>query len=66
MDLSELIFVELGEQNLDIELFDCGREDINDFFRNDAKNYQDELFGKTYFFCLNPSRRPALRMGKRK
>lgn len=52
MDLSELTFVELGEQNLDIELFDCGREDINDFFRNDAKNYQDELFGKTYFFCL--------------
>lgn len=52
MDLSELTFVELGEQNLDIELFDCGREDINDFFRNDAKNYQYELFGKTYFFCL--------------
>lgn len=52
MDLSELIFVELGEQNLDIELFDCGRDDINDFFRNDARKYQDELFGKTYFFCL--------------
>lgn len=26
MDLSELTFVELGEQNLDIELFDCGRK----------------------------------------
>ena len=58
MDLSELIFVELGEQELDIELFDCGREDINDFFRSDASDYQNELFGKTYFFCLpdNPKR----------
>ena len=58
MDLSELIFMELGEQEMDIELFDCGREDINDFFRNDAFDYQNELFGKTYFFCLpdNPKR----------
>lgn len=58
MDLSELIFVELDEQELDIELFDCGREDINDFFRHDARDYQNELFGKTYFFCLpdNPRR----------
>lgn len=40
MDLSELIFMELDEQELDIELFDCGREDINDFFRQDARDYQ--------------------------
>lgn len=25
MDLTELNFVKLGEQDLDIELFDCGR-----------------------------------------
>jgi len=58
MDLSELNFVELGEQDLDIEFFDCGREDINDFFKFDAQDYQEELFGKTYFFCLpdNPNR----------
>ena len=52
MDLSELIFMELDEQELDIELFDCGREDINDFFRHDARDYQNELFGKTYFSTI--------------
>jgi len=43
MDLSELNFVELGEQDLDIEFFDCGREDINDFFKFDAQDYQEAL-----------------------
>lgn len=52
MDLTELTFVKLGDHNLNIELFDCGRKDINDFFHNDAQHFQDELFGKTYFFCL--------------
>lgn len=56
MDISELDFIELGEQDLNIGIFDCGRDDINDFFRYDAAKYQSELFGKTYFFCL-PDRR---------
>jgi hypothetical protein len=33
--------------------FDCDNEDLNDFFRNDALNYQSELLGKTYCFTLD-------------
>lgn len=33
--------------------FDCGNEDLNDFFQNDALNYQSELLGKTYCFTLD-------------
>lgn len=48
----------LEDQELDLDSFDCGRETINEFFRNEAQAYQDELFGKTYFFVLpeNPSK----------
>lgn len=30
---------------------------VNEFFHEEAQDYQDELFGKTYYFCLpdNPS-----------
>ena len=30
------------------ETFNCGNEDLDDFFLNDAKKYADELMGKTY------------------
>jgi len=43
--------VSLSEDNLITE-FDCGNEDLNDFFCNDAFNYQKELLGQTYFFRL--------------
>jgi len=33
--------------------FDCGNEDLNDFFRNDALNYSNELLGKTYCFTTD-------------
>ena len=33
--------------------FDCDNSDLNDFFRNDALNYQSELLGKTYCFTLD-------------
>ena len=35
------------------EPFDCDNEDLNDFFRDDALNYQSELLGKTYCFTLD-------------
>ena len=50
MNLSDFSFSTLGEYSCDLQSFDCGREDINEFFRNDALQYQDELFGKTYLF----------------
>ena len=35
------------------QAFDCDNNDLNDFFRNDAINYQAELLGKTYCFTLD-------------
>ncbi len=36
---------------VDAELkpFDCGNQDINDFFLNDAKSYQSKLLAVTYY-----------------
>ena len=34
-----------------IRRFDCGREDINNFFYYDVEKNQQQMFGKTYFFC---------------
>lgn len=33
--------------------FDCGNDDLNDFFQNEAIYYCEQLLGKTYFFTLN-------------
>lgn len=33
--------------------FNCGNDDLNDFFCNDALLYQQELLGQTYFFQLH-------------
>lgn len=33
--------------------FDCGHDDLNDFFRNDSLNYEKEFLGKSYCFLLN-------------
>jgi ribosomal protein S18 acetylase RimI-like enzyme len=30
--------------------FDCGNDDLNDFFNHDAIKYQHQLLGQTYFF----------------
>lgn len=50
MNLSDFSFSALGNPIIDLSSFDCGRADINDFFRNEALDYQKELFGKTYLF----------------
>jgi hypothetical protein len=33
--------------------FDCGHDDLNDFFRNDAIKYSADLLGKSYCFTLD-------------
>ena len=33
--------------------FTCGDDDLDDFFRNDAMRYKEELLGKTYCFVLD-------------
>ena len=55
MTLDDLDFLPQGTPGLNIQAFDCGRKSVNDFFHNEAQDYQDELFGKTYYFCLPDS-----------
>ena len=57
MNIADLKFVPQGTQGLNLQAFDCGRDSVSEFFREEAQDYQDELFGKTYYFCLpdNPS-----------
>lgn len=45
--------IAIGDQKLNLQSFDCGRLSVNEFFSQQAQSYQDELFGKTYFF-VNP------------
>ncbi len=41
--------VPLGTKDLDLSCFDCEREEVNVFFKEKAVEYQNELFGKSYF-----------------
>ena len=50
MTLVDLLFSPQGTAGLDLQSFDCGRESVNKFFREEAQAYQDELFGKTYYW----------------
>ena len=50
MTLADLLFSPQGTTELDLKSFDCGRESVNKFFREEAQDYQDELFGKTYYW----------------
>lgn len=50
ISLDSLFMLSVGQAPLDLQSFDCGRETVNNFFRNEAQTYQDELFGKTYFY----------------
>lgn len=55
MTLNDLLLLPLVPGETDFSNFDCGREDINDFFQNDASDFQEELFGKTYVFVPETS-----------
>jgi len=49
--LDSFIFSELTEESLSLcEPFDCGHEDLNDFFNNDAVKYTNKMLGRTYVF----------------
>ena len=39
MALNDLVFLPLVPGETDFSNFDCGRDDINDFFLNDASDY---------------------------
>ena len=45
----------------DIETFDCGDKDLNEYFREDSKNYRAELMTQTYcFYRENSSQKDAV------
>ena len=52
MKINDLLFVPQGTEGLDTSSFSCGRGAVDHFFWSEAQEYQDELFGKTYYFCL--------------
>lgn len=56
MNLFDFSFSTLGSPVSDLSAFNCGRKDINDFFRNDALDYQKELFLQDYFRTLDKRR----------
>lgn len=53
--IEDLEMVTIGDQKLNLQSFDCGRKSVNVFFSQQAQAYQDELFGKTYFY-VNPDK----------
>lgn len=55
MKVTDLIFAPQGTEGLNMDAFDCGRHTVNEFFQKEAQAYQDELFGRTYYFCLPDS-----------
>ncbi|WP_352421148.1 hypothetical protein [Proteiniphilum sp.] len=47
-------FSRLSKEFLDSSFpFDCGHDDLNDFFRNDSLHYEKEFLGKSYCFLLD-------------
>ena len=52
MDLSEFSFVCLTSGHK-LKPFNCKDSDLNDFFFNDAKNYQEGLLAVTYIIETN-------------
>lgn len=52
MSITELMFVPQGTPGLNLSNFSCGRPDVDEFFKYESQGYQDELFGRTYYFCL--------------
>jgi GNAT superfamily N-acetyltransferase len=49
MDLSDFSFSSLSEDD-NLDNFDCVDDEINEFFREDSKNFQAEKITNTYLF----------------
>ena len=57
----QAIFMPLDQKILDgASGFSCGNEDLDDFFHHDSLAYAEDLFGKTYCFCLKERREEIL------
>lgn len=54
MSLADYSLVELSA-SIDLSTFDCGDQDINEFLKDDALNYQKDRMANTYLFIDDDS-----------
>jgi GNAT superfamily N-acetyltransferase len=54
--IDDCTFVALSPEQPIID-FDCGDANLNEFFKQDAINYQKQFLGSTYFFRHNKTRK---------
>ena len=47
-------------RDIDVSQFDCGDADLNDFFRENAKDNESELVSKTYFLTRKSNNFPLV------
>ena len=59
MNLTDFSFTELTEGTVFGD-FDCDEMEINDFLREDAKNYQRQRMANTYLFLENNDGLPPI------
>jgi len=55
---NECRFTLLSSDNM-LTDFDCGDDDLNEFFNTDAIKYQEQMLGQTYFFRHQASGKPV-------
>ncbi|MCL2260911.1 MAG: GNAT family N-acetyltransferase [Fibromonadales bacterium] len=61
IDISKCIFKKLTQELVqEASPFDCGKSDLNEFFENDAFNFELQLFGKTYCFLSNSNEKEII------
>jgi hypothetical protein len=58
VSISEMSLSPLNN-TFDLSVFDCGREDINEFLRDDALNYQAHKLANTFVFHKKGKHQPA-------
>ena len=46
--------------DIDVELFDCGDEKLNSYFKKDARENEDELISKNYFLTAKTDKLPLV------
>ena len=55
MKINDLKFVPQGTPGLNIQAFDCGSKSVNDFFHDEAQDYQDGLMFRDMILLKRPS-----------
>ncbi len=49
-------------EKIDLDNFDCSNLDLNEFFKQDAIKYSNDLLGKTYAFVLDENKKSIVCM----